>query len=307
MSLGLCCQWLETTPKGVKNILISRSLQLGRFRRGEYSSDKIQKTYVDNVSNLLEVFPKIVSSGIKSFRISSSLFPLSDLVSRELWDNPNIHQMLRRVGNLAQQNCIRLTMHPGQFCVLSSVSAQTVSNSIKEIEMHAWVMDQMGLDATPFYSINIHGGKSNEEDRLISGINRLNSSAKNRLTLENCEFAYSIRDLHPVSQQTKVPLVFDSHHHLFNMSSMSGKQAMELAISTWPSNIKPLTHVSNSKPEYLEYDAPVTKMREHSDTLQFCPQYQYEANNKGAIDVDVEAKHKNIAIFRAIESLGLKL
>jgi len=307
MALGLCCQWLETTPKGIKNVLISRSLQLSRYRKSQYSPDKIYDTYLANVQNLAEVFPKIIAAGIKSFRFSSSLFPLFDLVDRNLWDNPNIARILRQIGNQAQLSGIRLTTHPGQFCVLSSDNAQTVANSIREIEMHAWIMDQMGLEETPYYAINIHGGKAAVEDQLIAGIKRLNKSALSRLTLENCEFAYPVSHLMAVSKETGVPIVFDSHHHSFNMGGISGVRAMEAAMSTWPDKIRPLTHVSNSKPEYFEYDAPVTKLREHSDMLHTVPQYQFDANNKGAIDIDVEAKQKNHALFHAVEKLGLAL
>lgn len=307
MALGLCCQWLESTPKGIKNVLISRALQVGRLRRGEYSEEKIRGTYLANIQNLAEVFPKIIAAGIKSFRISSSLLPLFDLVDRALWDDLPLITALRKIGDQAQQNKIRLTMHPGQFCVLSSDSPKTVANSAKEIEMHAWIMDQMGLDQTPYYSINIHGGKAAVEDQLIAGIKQLNSSARNRLTLENCEFAYAVSHLMDVSHETKVPIVFDSHHHAFNMGSFNGQRAMEAAMSTWPAGIKPLTHVSNTKPEYMKFDAPVTKLREHSAMLETVPQYQYNANNKGAIDIDVEAKSKNYAIFDAVEKLGLIL
>lgn len=307
MSLGLCCQWLESTPKGLKNILVSRSLQLSRLKRGEYSNEKIHKTYLDNIINLRAVFPKIISSGIKSFRVSSALFPLWDLVDRSLWDDKKIIHELKSIGDLAKTNYIRITTHPGQFCVLSSNSKDIIDKSIKEIEMHAWVMDMMGLDINPHYSINIHGGKADAADVLISSIRKLNPSAKSRLTLENCEFAYTINDLAYVSKETEVPLVFDSHHHSFNPGGMGGKSAMELAMSTWPSNIKPLTHVSSSKPEYLSRNFPVTKLREHSDMLHTCPDYQIDANNRGAIDIDIEAKNKNHALFESVEKFGLVL
>lgn len=307
MALGLCCQWLESTPKGLKNVLVSRSLQVGRLRQGFYSNDKIHQTFLANVQNLADVFPKIVSSGIRSFRISSSLIPLWDLVDRNLWDSADIKVLLRQIGSLAQSNKVRLTMHPGQFCVLSSDSDETVRKSVEEIEMHAWIMDQMGLEENPYYSINIHGGKSYAEERLIDGIKKLKPSARNRLTVENCEFAYAISHLTYVAEQTKVPLVFDSHHHSFNMGGYSGKVSMEAAVATWPVGIKPLTHVSNSKPEYLEKDSSVTKLREHSDMLHCVPEYQAEAHNKGAIDIDIEAKNKNVAIFNAVERLGLVL
>lgn len=307
MSLGLCCQWLENTPKGFKNILVSKTLQLGRLQRGEYSKDRIAATYLTNVQCLAEVFPRIVQSGIRSFRVSSSLFPLWDLVDRALWDNKIIKDQLNSIGQSALKAGVRITMHPGQFCVLSSDSEKVQLNSLAEIGMHAWVMDQMSLPENSYYSINIHGGKSGAAKKLVDGINKLVPSAKARLTLENCEFAYSISQLLDVSRETGTPLVFDSHHHAFNTGGLSGPEAMEAAISTWPAQIKPLTHLSNSKPIYVNKNVSVTKLREHSDSLHSFPDYQLLANNKGAIDIDIEAKNKNHAIFDAVAKFRVEL
>lgn len=306
VALGLCCQWLVERNGKDKNILVSRSLQLGRFNRGEYSDDRIRQTYVDNVSNLLNIIPQVIASGIRSMRISSSMFPLFDKVDRALYDNDEVRSTLSKIGTVARAAGLRITTHPGQFTVLSSDNADTVNNSLREVDHHAWLFDQMGFDQTPYYSINIHGGKGARTEQLIAAINRLSESAKSRLTLENCEFSYSVLDLLPVSQATGVPICFDSHHHRFNTGGLKGSEALSQAMSTWPEGVKPLTHVSNSK-QCFDDNAPATKLRQHSDYLYTIPDYQGKLHNDGAIDIDVEAKKKNLAIFRAIKDLDVSL
>jgi UV DNA damage endonuclease len=268
MALGLCCQWLEPDKKGKpKNILVSRTLQKGRLTRGEYSPAKIKQTYIDNLQNLLDVLPKVIEAGIRSLRVSSSLFPLFDLVDRKLAENLETDGLFTRIGLLALGAGVRITTHPGQFTVLSSDRSEVVDKSIREMEYHAWMFDKMGLPKTPHYSINVHGGKGSRPSQLMAGISRLSASARCRLTLENCEFA---------------------------------------AIDTWPTGSKPMTHLSNSKPEYSESD-PATKLRQHSDYLVHIPEYQLEANNSGRIDIEIEAKMKNLAILKAVDDLGLML
>jgi len=308
MALGLCCQWMASNPKKqykYENILRSRSLQLGRFNKGLYSEQRIRQTYLDNLNNLLEVLPLVIDSGIRVFRISSAMFPLFDKVPEDYWHNEQTLALLKLIGKTILDNNLRATTHPGQFVVLSSEKQAVLENSIRELEFHAWLMDQMGLERSPYYSINVHGGKSNLTRLLIDGVKQLNEATRSRLTLENCEFAYSIADLLPVSRATGVPLCFDSHHHTFNTGELSSEDAMSAAMATWPKDVRPLTHLSNSKPEYVK--AVPTKARQHSDYLWQVPLHQKEANNQERIDIDIEAKRKNLAIFDAVKKLELKL
>jgi UV DNA damage endonuclease len=232
------------------------------------------------------------------------MFPLYDKVDPSFYDNPKIIKRLERVGQIALQNKMRITTHPGQFVVLSSDKAQTVKLAIQDINLHAWLFDKMRLPETPYYSINVHGGKSDRREKLISGINALQPSAKARLTLENCEFAYSVRDLLPVAEATSVPICFDSHHHSINPGGLKGAEALQKAMETWPAGIKPNTHLSNSKHKGA---TSKTQLRQHSDLLYEVPEWQKMAHNESRIDIDVEAKMKNVAIFSAVKMLGLEL
>lgn len=296
--LGLCCEWLS--PAG-ENLLVSRSLQLGRFTKGHYSPELIRMTYAANLQNLLEFLPVIRKSGIRFFRVSSSLFPLFDKVDPEIYKHETLRDLLARIGKFVLTNEMRVNTHPGQFVVLSSDSQAVVKAAVTELDFHAWVFDQMGLPPSPYYGINVHGGKGGRTEQLRSGIARLSEAARLRLTLENDEFSYTVSDLALVD----VPVVFDCHHHSFNSGGLSQKEGLELAISTW-GRAKPTTHLANTPPG-LQEDAPVTKRRVHSDYLTSVPEALREAHEAGRADIEVEAKAKNLAIFRAVKELGLTL
>jgi UV DNA damage endonuclease len=301
MSTGICCHWLEEKvhPKSGKrelvNIFDERTLQLGRYRQGKYTPESIRGLYVHNVKRLSEMLPSMRSKDVSLFRISSAMFPLSDQVDRTLWDNDDVKRYLKLAGDFIKSNGMRVSTHPGQFCVLSSDSDDVVHKAFVELETHAWIFDTMGLDASPMYAINIHGGKSDRSSRLIDQIKSLPQNVRGRLTLENCETAYSVIDLLSVHVETQVPIVFDSHHHVFNDGGIDMSDAYNATVETWPKNIKPLQHISNTDPKLI--NGNFTDRRKHSDMIHYVPEPQLQGLRDDTIDVEVEAKLKNLAVF----------
>ena len=298
MTIGVCCHWLEevTKPKGKKeivNVFDEKTLQLGRFQQGKYTNELIKSTYLHNVTRLAKMMPKINDAGYKLFRISSAMFPLADQVDRQLWDNPEVISQLKVAGDYIKNNGMRVTTHPGQFCVLSSDSDSVVAKSFVELNIHGWMFDAMGLDQTPFYAINIHGGKANRSSRLIEQIKSLPNNVRNRLTLENDESSYNVIDLLSVYKETFVPIVFDSHHHTFNQGDLTMEDAYEVSAETWPKSIKPLQHLSNTEPSLI--NGSFQDKRKHSDMIHYVPGVQLTGLIDNTVDVEIEAKMKNIS------------
>lgn len=308
MALGLCCQYMqvEKSPKGIekhRNIFGERILQLGRWNQGKYTEDEVKSVYLNNADNLLAAFQKVVNDGYKCFRVSSNLIPLADKVPRHWWDNDQLRERYWKFGDIAKRESVRITMHPGQFVVLSSDSSRVVTNAVADLETHAWIMDAMSLDHTPFYAINIHGGKGDRANNLIREIKKLPSNIKTRLTLENCETAYSVAELQSVSDATGVPILLDVHHHTFRTGNLCLDEAINISVKSWR-GIKPLQHLSNSKPELTE-NAPASKRRAHSDWVHYIPKEQLKILNK--IDVEMEFKMKNWAIELAVKDFNLSI
>lgn len=309
MSIGLCCQYLEKINKKslkieYKNICNEKNLQYNRFLNNIYSNNQIIETWISNIDNITNIIQKLIKENYKCFRLSSNLFPLFDSNEKLLKDNLEINEKLNNLGKLIISSKMRLTSHPDQFCVISSKTDSIIEKSIKMLEHHAWVFDQMNLPQTSFYSINIHGGARGESNKLIESIKKLPKNVSSRLTLENDECSYSVKNLFKVYQETGVPVVFDSHHHNFNKDGLEPEGAFNLAKSTWH-DIKPLTHLSNTEPE-LANSNNFQKLRQHSQYVHYIPQYQLDANNNDQIDIEFEFKMKNLAIEKAILDFNIK-
>jgi len=163
----------------------------------------------------------------------------------------------------------------------------------------------MGLDRSPQCAINIHGGKSGRSDVLIRRINDLPETIRSRLTLENDESGYSVVQLLEVHKGTGVPVVFDTHHHIFNDDSLSMDEAMDATMETWPKGIRPLQHISNTEPG-LENGSFVDR-RKHSNMIHYVPEPQLKFLQYRKIDVEVEAKHKNFAVFDMAKKFDIPL
>jgi UV DNA damage endonuclease len=157
-------------------------------------------------------------------------------------------------------------------------------------------MDLIGLPRTPYAAINIHGGKRDRLAQLVDGIRSLPDNARNRLTLENDESCYNLLDLLPASEATGVPVCWDSHHHTFNDAGMGLEDAYGLAVYTWQKfSCKPLQHLSNTT--IGMEDGNFTERRKHSPYIHTIPDCQRDGLVDDVIDVDVEAKAKNLAVL----------
>lgn len=309
MSLSICCQWLEPRTKRNGSVVMENSikekiLQLGVYNRGNYPETRIINTYHNNLDELIKLVPKLIKNNIKSFRMSSNVLPLFDRTGDLAKQDQELLKKFKILGKMFLDNGIRVTSHPGQFTVISSDSDSVIENAIKELQYHAWMFDQMGLAETPYYAINIHGGKRDCANRMVQTILSLPENVRKRLTLENDERCYNPRQLIEVSEKTNVPIVWDSHHHVFNEGGMTMEEAMWECAQTWK-DIKPLQHISNTTPG-LEKGS-FSDRRKHSYYIHYIPDVQREAMESDIVDVDVEAKGKNLALLKMRKDFNLKV
>ena len=255
---------------------------------------------LDNCKDLFTIVKWNNENGFKFFRITSNLFPWSS--EYELSDMPDykeICNILSNVGDYVKENQMRITSHPGPFNVLTSPHPHVVTNCIKDLSIHGEVFDLIGLSRTPFNKINIHiggayGDKPSAMKRFCTNFHRLPNSVKSRLTVENDDKAtmYSVVDLYEgVYKVIGIPIVFDYHHHKFCTGGLSEEDALEVAISTWPTDIIPVVHYSESRSK--EYEDPKIRPQAHSDyVLDYIDTYGNE------VDIMVEAKAKELAVLR---------
>ena len=303
MNLGYACINMElSNRRGNDKITTNRSMIKKTFH--DKGVDYASELVIQNVTDLKSIIQWNEDNGIKFFRLSSEIFPWASEYYQD-WDNfPNIDlisTILKDCGDLATKYGHRITSHPGPFNVLVSPNENVVQNTITDLTIHADVFDFMGLSRTPYNKLNIHcngvyGDKISAMDRFCKNFEQLPESVQTRLTVENDDKAtmYSVKDLMYIHERIGIPIVFDYHHHKFNTGDLSEQEALELAISTWPKDIVPVVHYSESKAEH-ELNESI-KPQAHSDIIKELP------NTYGnVVDIMVEAKMKELAIERFIK------
>ena len=295
MKLGYAC--INSTLQAAGGITTNRGMRQKTFN--ERGLPYVSELALQNVKDLENIVKWNEEMGIKLFRMSSDLFPWMTFYEFEqLPDYPMIDVYLKNIGALAEKYGQRLTFHPSHFNALGSPNPVVVEKTIKELNKHGEIMDIMGLSATVYNKINIHvggayGDKKSTLERWINNYYLLDPNTQMRLTIENDDKAnmYSVKELYKgISEQCGVPIVFDYFHHKFCTGGLSEQEALELAVSTWPKDIVPCTHYSESRrKEHLDESI---KAQAHSDLIEgtIC-RYGNE------VDVVVEAKHKELAVL----------
>ena len=292
MNLGYACICLSLGKKITTNRTMVKRTFLAKGI--DYVSDLV----LQNVADLERIIDWNEQNGIKMYRMSSEMFPwATEYEFTELKDWNEIQKILQRCGAKATMYKQRLSFHPGPFNVLVSPKENVVLNTIKDLEVHGRIMDAMELSKTPYNKINIHcngvyGDKIAAMDRFITNFDKLSNSVKTRLTIENDDKAsmYSVKDLMYIHSKINIPIVFDYHHHSFNTGDLSERDALVLAITTWPKGITPAVHYSESKA--LHENNIKLKPQAHSDYITTIPN-TYDMD----VDIMVEAKQKDLAII----------
>ena len=304
MNLGYACINMElNTLKGDDRITTNRTMIKRTFQEKgvEYTSELV----LQNVSDLYQIIEWNEQNNIKFFRLSSEMFPWASEYYKDWGKFPNIEEItniLRDCGNLATKYGHRITSHPGPFNVLVSPNEDVVQNTITDLTIHADIMDFMGLSRTPYNKLNIHcngvyGDKESALDRFCKNFERLPMSVQSRLTVENDDKTsmYSVKELYNgIYTRIGIPIVFDYHHHRFCDGGLSEQEALELAMSTWPDDITPVVHYSESKAEH-QLDESI-RPQAHSDLIKKLPD-----TYGNDVDIMVEAKHKELAIREFIK------
>lgn len=256
-----------------------------------------------NVLDLQKILEWNVEHGINFFRLSSNVFPwASEYQLTDLPDYDAILAACQRSGAYAKKHGIRLTSHPGPFNKLASPKERVFQNTKRDLEIHGEFFDMLGLPRNHYAKINIHVGAAyNDKPTALytfkKNFDRLPDSVKTRLTVENDDrqSLYSAKELYEnVYKDTGIPIVFDYHHHGFCTGGLSEKDALEISLSTW-GKIKPVVHYSESRAE--EQKDSKIRPHAHSDYVNG-PVDDYGHD----IDVMIEAKKKELALFRLKEN-----
>jgi UV DNA damage endonuclease len=261
---------------------------------------------------------------IRFYRFSAGIAPYAT--------HPDLPQFHRQVeecaddlaafGALARELGMRLTTHPSQYIVLNSENRDTQVAAVRDVEMQAAIMDAMGLGPESVCILHIGGaagGRDAALERFEDGVAMLSDTARDRLIIENDDRTFSLEDALEVHRRTGLRIVWDIlHHHCHDPAGIPDREALELALATWPADQLPKIHYSTPKTAMEERKRKVGRrvertwvlpqLRAHADMIDPIAFEHFVTETAAGLDFDVmlEAKAKDLALLRLREQLAAR-
>ena len=232
--------------------------------------------------------------GIRLFRISSDIIPFASHPSVAFAWRDAFAPQLGSLGALIRQWGMRVSMHPGQYTLLSAKDSGVTERSLADIRYHATLLDALGTDYTHKIVVHIggvYGDKAQSLKRFRAHFEHLDAALKKRIVLENDDRHYHIGDVLETASALGIPAVFDNLHHQANSCGGSDAQWIEACRPTWDSRQK--IHYSQQAEEKRKgAHSHTIRVQEFLDFCSVLPSRD--------IDVMLEVKDKNLSAVKCM-------
>jgi UV DNA damage endonuclease len=264
------------------------------FRLASYSDERLVQKVENNLNCLLKILQYNVQKGFYFFRISSDLVPFaSHPVCTFDWAG-HFRGKFRKVGEFIKEHKIRISMHPDQFVLINALKDDVVERSVKELEYHCTLLDEMALDSTAKIQIHVGGAYGDKQaaiERFVDRYKSLGPALRRRLVIENDDRLFSLKNCLVVHEETGVPLLFDTFHHQCLNSGESLRLGLERSGNTWKKRDGiPMVDYSSQQPGHRQgahaktIDVPLFKeFLEQTKELDFDLMLEIKDKEKSAI------------------------
>ena len=337
--IGFACKWIDEArqvdgirPKDDAKKYNTGSTTVAWLNRQsqEVAEQKLWDLMEGNIESTRKLVERVgtLNENLRMVRLSSDILPVyTEPTWGRFWRNTDVRSYCERgfrtVGDLARENGVRLSMHPGQFCVMASESDDIVTRSIEEFEYHADMARWMGYGQEfQDFKINVHISGRRGPQGIRDAIKRLTPEARNCLTIENDEISWGINSSRELVNDCA--LVLDIHHHWIHTGEYidENDDRVKRIIDSWR-GVRPVIHYSVSREDLLvghpghqrpalsslmESGYKKGKLRAHSDFYWNTAVNEWALSFNWQFDIMCESKGKNLASFELHQqslSLGL--
>ena len=97
--------------------------------------------------------------------------------------------------------------------LLASPRPEVVASASAELEYQGLLAQLVGADTINLHVGGAYGDKPAALARFSRSFSRLSYRVRRRLSVENDDTSYTVRDLLPLCGALSIPLVYDVHHH----------------------------------------------------------------------------------------------
>jgi UV DNA damage repair endonuclease len=325
--IGFCCKWIDDPaetagrkPTSASRDLNGRSTTMRWLREHADEAEQRQWDIMNhNAQAALNMVERVgnLEPHLRMVRLGSEMLQgYTEPNWIDWWQQADVQLHLERIfapiGARARELGVRLSFHPGQFCVLASDNDGIVQRSILEFEYHADMARWMGYGATWHdhgFKINVHLSGRGGAEKFLRTLGKLSPEARNLITIENDEISNGL-DL-TLLVADHVALVLDIHHHWINTGEYIDPKdsRVQRVVESWR-DVRPGMHYSVSREDILvDHDPGVRpdlagllargykkqKLRAHSDFYWNDAVNEWAAGFSDQFDIQCEAKGKNLA------------
>jgi UV DNA damage repair endonuclease len=333
--IGFACKWIDHPGQvdGIKakddakqyNTGTTTITWLNRQSKA-VAEQKLWDLMVQNLEATRKLVERVgqLEENLRMVRLSSDILPAYTEPSWSyFWRRADVvdycSRNFRIIGDSAKSNGVKLSFHPGQFCVLASESAEIVDRSIEEFEYHADMVRWMGYGKSfQDFKINVHIAGRRGPAGIREAHKRLSVEARNCLTIENDEISWGIED--SLELVDTCALVLDIHHHWIKTGEYieNTDDRIKKVIDSWR-GVRPTIHYSVSREDVLvshsgsqlpallplmESGHKKGKLRAHSNFYWNDAVNQWAITHSSWADIMCESKGKNLASFKLRELLN---
>ena len=324
--IGFACKWIDGPSQidGIKQNDTAKKYNTGTTtvrwlnnQSRDVAEQRLWDLMVGNIeaTRLLVERVGTLEPSLRMVRISSDILPVYTHADfADYWRQPSVisycEKEFARVGDIARDRDVRLSMHPGQFTVLASDNPGIVERSIAEFEYHADIARWMGYGQKfQDFKINVHISGRQGPEGIRRALKKLSPEARNCITIENEENSWGLDDCLTIGDV--VPIVLDCHHHWIREGSyiQPRDHRINQVLDSWR-GVRPTMHYSISREDILvNHDTNVApnhallleqgykkqKMRAHSNFYWNKPVNEWVLGFWEKFDIMCESKAKNLA------------
>ena len=245
-----------------------------------------------NFEVLKEILIYNNKNNIHFYRLSSNFIPCATIIE---YDYPNIFKNeFKETSKLIKG---RFDMHLSEYCILNSTNKEVVKRSIEEIKYHYKLLKAFKIKPNLVIHIGSKSfGKGNSIKRFINNFSKLPKYLKESLIIENDDKVFNVEDTLNLCKQINRPMVLDVHHHNCNKTKNDLSFYLEDIFNTW--NETPKIHFSSPKNK--------KDFRAHNDYINSDDFISFIKSINKDIDIMLEAKAKDDALFRLVRELKYK-
>ena len=332
--IGFACKWIDTPEQvnGIKpkddakkyNTGSTTVAWLNRQSR-DVAEQKLWDLMTQNIKAVHALVERVsgLEENLRMVRLSSDILPVyTEPTWGYFWRDNAVRSQcaegFARIGKMARESGVRLSMHPGQFTVLASDNPDIVERSIKEFEYHVDMARWMGYGKSfQDFKINVHISGRQGPEGIKRVLQKLTPEARNCLTIENEENAWGLDST--LELQKHCALVLDVHHHWCREGeylSPTDDRVLRV-IDSWR-GVRPTMHYSVSREEWLpnfsQTERPAMKtllengfkkqkLRAHSNFFWNRAVNEWALSFNDKFDIMCESKGKNLASFELYNEL----